>query len=528
MPMRKYSDEELDNLVVSIAFPEFEELYECRELVDDCLAGQRAIKLRGKYLPPTKWQKAHPEKYQEFLRRALFPGETKSSLDIYEGLFQLGMPYVSLPSDGRMGYIIDDASAIRDSLKQVQVRLNKEQMAHGLRLLLLEVRDSSECPFYLQEYGANKYVRSHFTDKLISGESVCDMALLNESTIINDISAWTYRRKIQLRILGLDRNMEYYQRVVSPDELQNIDISSPPKDSRTVYPAYLKKRYNKIPLVWCGSSSLSATDLEYPPMLTMANLELKLFLCMAHNSQHIYMNTQESIVITGASNNFKLADDEFVAGSVIAVPGSNVKVQYLSTNGIGFDAEEKEIERIQNSIEEKRLSLMTAKSHQSSDVITQVQSNQSAPLRTVVNISGEAITASLRHMARWMGYSENDVRSVRYTPSTEFADPRVNLSEYIALCKAVTTGDVQLLEEDLYMMGRESGYIRSKLSWEQFKRRYDFEWDERQRKQVQASTEAGNPFSNTQTTPEIKGISNNEIYRQESELRTQKDITKDV
>ena len=48
MPMKKYSDEELEKLVAGLAFPEYPELLECRDIVDDCLAGQRTIKARGK------------------------------------------------------------------------------------------------------------------------------------------------------------------------------------------------------------------------------------------------------------------------------------------------------------------------------------------------------------------------------------------------------------------------------------------------------------------------------------------------
>lgn len=495
MAVKKKNEETLDSIMIPIAFPEFQDLLECRELIDDCLAGQKTIKEKGKYLPPTKWQKKHPEKYQEFLHRALFPCETKYSLDIYEGLFHLGMPQIVLPEDGSMDYIIDDASVTRDGLKQIQVRLNKEQMSHGLRCMLLEVRDDMEKPFFIQEYAANKFLRAHFTDKFVSGESVADVILLNESRVENDLATWSYTPVIEIRVLALDRNMEYYQRVISPAELKDFNPANPPMDDRTVYPEYQGRRFNRIPFVWCGASGLSGSAMDAPPMLSMAQTELKLFLCMAHNSQHIFMNTQESIVITGASNSFKLKDDEFVAGSVVVIPGEYAKAQYLSTNGIGFDAEEKEIARLQNSIEQKRLSLMSAKSHQSGTVVGLVQNSQSAPLRTVVDVSGEALTLILRHMARWMGHKPEAVERISYTPSCEFANPRVNLSEFISLCKAVAAGDVKMLEEDLYIMAREAGFIRSKLTWDQFKKKYDLEWEEREQKGTNIPRGSGNPFA---------------------------------
>ena len=300
---------------------------------------------------------------------------------------------------------------------------------------------------------------------------------------------------MRFRILALDRNMEYYQRTIDPSELQNFDVMNPPMDGRTVYPEYFGRRFNRIPFVWCGASGLSGVSLDMPPLLSMAETELKLFLCMAHNSQHIYMNTQEAIVITGSNKGYKLQDYDFCAGSVVSIPGENVKVQYLSTNGVGFSAEEKEIERLQSSIEKKRLSLMSAKSHQSGTVVGLLQNCQSAPLRTVVTVSGNAISLILRHAANWMGYKPEEVERISYIPSQEFASERANISEFIALCKAVRSGEVKMLEEDLYAMAKESGFVHSRLSWTQFKEKYELEWEENIRRETVVSRQTGNPFA---------------------------------
>ena len=49
--------------IQGLAFPEYNELAEARQLVDDCLAGQKTIKSKEKYLPPNEWQKNHKEQY---------------------------------------------------------------------------------------------------------------------------------------------------------------------------------------------------------------------------------------------------------------------------------------------------------------------------------------------------------------------------------------------------------------------------------------------------------------------------------
>ena len=109
-------------MIEQFAFDGFQELNECRELVDDCLAGQKTIKEKKRCLPPNEWQENHPNEYKAFLRRALFPGENKYALDIYDGLFAIGKPGVKLPEDGRMDFIITHASSEGDSLNDVQLR----------------------------------------------------------------------------------------------------------------------------------------------------------------------------------------------------------------------------------------------------------------------------------------------------------------------------------------------------------------------------------------------------------------------
>lgn len=485
----KYSPLSIYREVSSFAFPEYDSLLEIREQIDDCIAGLRTNDEKQKYLKPTQWQKKHPDSFKEFLYRALFPFETKYSLDIYQGLFRLGTPNIHLPES--LQYMIKEASAKRDGLKDIQIRLNTEQMSHGLRMLLLEVRDDLEKPFFIQEYSANKFIRCHLVSK--NGETYPDIILLNESSITNDMGTLSYMPDIKIRILALDKDGFFYQRQVRQSELTGFDYKNPPRDDRTKYPKCRKVLYTRIPLVFCGASSTDPETVDVPPLLPMAQKELKLFLCMAHNSQHIFMNTQEAVVITGAPGSFKIKDNEFVAGSVVSLPGENTKVQYLSTNGVGFSAEEKEIERLQNGIEQQRLSLMSAKSHQSGTVVGLVQNSQSAPLRTIVDVSGSAITQILRHAAEWLELPEDEKMLVSYIPSTEFAEPRVNLSEFISLCKAVQENTVPMLEEDLFVTAKKSGYINNNFSWEQFKEKYDLEFEERQSKKAVTVRENGAP-----------------------------------
>ena len=493
MPVKKYSCEQIEKMIADLAFPEYRELMECRDIVDDCLAGQRTIKEKSKYLPPNDWQRAHKDQYESYLRRALFPGETKYALDIYSGLFSLGEPKITLPTDGKLDFIINNASVYGDTLKMVQMRLNAEQMSHGLRCMLLEVRGDGEKPFFIREYSAPKFLRSHFID--IDGESVADFILMDESTETYSLETFKNNIDYRLRILALDANGEYYQRAIHPSELnQNFSVKNPPQDGQTVYPSVFGKRFNRIPFVWCNASSLSGSSFDYPPMLSMADTELALYVAMANHSQHIYMNTQEILVFTGVTPDSIPKDAVFGCGSYLALKNAQADAKYVSTNGVGFTAEKEEIEQLKSDIEQKRLSLMSAKSHQSGTVVGLVQNSQSAPLRSIVGTSGQAITRILKYMAQWLGETQDAVDSIEYVPSQMFANPRVNLSEYIALCKSVYSGEVKMLEEDLYNMARESGYINTAMPWDVFKKKYEIEAEDRSRKNSVLPNTAGNPF----------------------------------
>ncbi len=495
MQIRHNTPEELKSMIRDFAFPGYNELEECRKTVDDCLAGQRTIKAKEEYLPPNKWQKTHTDEYNAFLRRAFFPGETRYALDIYEGLFCYGSPGITLPADGAMDYLINQASTYGDGLKQIQVRLNSEQMSHGLRCLLLETTANPERPFFIQEYVASKFLRAHFTK--IDGESTADFILLDESTYDYDLTQFCDVPSYKIRLLALDANGFYYQRGMSPDELKaGFDVKNPPLDERTSYPAIQGRKFRRIPFVWCGAFGLSGHTFDYPPLLSMAQMELKLYMAMAYHSQHIYMNTQEFLVFTGVGKGFNMDNITVGAGGGIAFEKPEAKAYYCSTNGVGFTAEKEEIEMLQAGIEQKRLSLMSAKSHQSGTVVGLVQNSQSAPLRQIVSISGDAITLILRYMAQWLGYSSSEIDSIVYTPSQQFANAAVNLSEFIALSKAVCDGEVKMLESDLYHLAKESGYIKDAITWEQFKQKYNIEEEARKNTRISAvNVTSGNPFT---------------------------------
>lgn len=472
--IRKKTAEEHYSSLKTYAFMEYDELLNFRTRVDDCLQGQRNIKRKAIYLPPNQWQKEHPDEYFTYVERALFYSMTSYAMRLYEGLTMSGEPEVLLPKDGRMDFLRKYATVHRRDLHALQANLNREQLAHGLRCLLAEPTQDNDRPFFIQEYCANAFLRAVFyADD--QGVSRPRMILLDESGYQFDMKRKEDEFVERFLVLGIDANGLYYQCRIKPEQWQAFDVDHPSEGGmKPVYPVFRGMPMRDIPFTWCGATSLSGSALDIPPLIDMADCEIKLFQLDAQFSQHIYQSCQETVFYKNCSKNFRLANIRYGCGAHNALP-KDVEPMVLSTNGIGFDAQRQYMDSIVAQIELRRMSIMSSKSHQSGLSVGIVQNAQTAPLRMIVDQSGAAITEQLRYIAKWMGYEDKDVDIVSYTPSKEFANIDTDLSQFVALCQSVIEGTVPMLEEDLYRMAKDNGFVNSKRTWEEFKKQWRLE-----------------------------------------------------
>jgi hypothetical protein len=499
--IKKITEEYCLGKVRDFAISEYGDLLDYRRRVDDCLQGQRNIKSKQTYLPPNQWQQEHTTEYEAYLQRALFYSMTTYAMRIYEGLTMSGFPEIILPTDGKMDFLRRWATVHKRDLHTLQANLNREQLSHGLRCMLVESQNNPDRPFFIQEFGANMFLRAYFTASQGS-ESKAKMILLDESGYSFDVKLKTDVYQPRLLVLGLDRNNEYYQcKIGLSDWGDKFDIDNPP--ATAVYPSYRGQRIDFIPFTWCGASSLSGSALDLPPLLDMADCEIKLFQLDAQYSQHLFQSSQETVFFTNTDRNFKLEDIRYGCGAHNKLP-NNVDVKVIANNGIGFEAQKNYMESIMAQIELRRMSIMSSKSHQSGTAVGIVQNAQTAPLRTIVDTSGDAITEQLRYIATWMGYAIKDISRIAYAPSKDFANADNNLSEFVSLCQSVADGSVPMLEEDLYRKAKENGYVNSKMEWKDFKIKWRLEKLERQESLGFIPQSNGNLFSKNKDNSDNK------------------------
>lgn len=467
-----------DTWRVDYAFREYLTLKNMRRQVEDCLQGQHHIKDKGgEYLPKTHWFQTHEEEYKAYVQRATFYGETGYAMRIYEGLVMAGSPEILLPADKRMDFLRDRATVYKRGLHSLQVRANRDQLAAGLRILLVEPTQDKANPFVIKEYGAWCFLRAHFIEK--DGESICKFVLMDESTEEFNIVTKKVEEVERLRVFGLDGNGWYYQCAITPGDWPKFNVDNPSESGHEpVYPYHNARKLTRIPMTWCGASSLSAVAMDIPILLDMSDLDLKLYNLDANYAQHLYQSSQETVFFTNTPRDFDLSSIYYGSGAHNALP-DGVDVKVVSVNGIGFSEQREYMNAVKEQIAQRRMSLLSSKSHTASASVGLVQSAQTSPLRTVVLTSGAAITEQLRFIAAWMGYSHDEIMQVKYTPSNEFAKIDTDLTSFVALCKAVHEGSVPMLESDLYRFAKDCGFINSGISWDDFKKQHAIEMRER-------------------------------------------------
>lgn len=468
------------NWAATYAYKEYPIVQGMRKQVEDCLQGQHHIKMKGgEYLPRTQWFMEHEKEYIAYVRRATFYGKTAYAMRVYEGLVTAGEPQIRLPEDGRMDFLRMYATVYKRDLHSLQVRLNRDQFATGLRVMLAEPTDDKDIPFVIKEYGAGSFLRAHFIS--VGGESVCKFVLMDESHMEFDMDTKQETFVEQLMVFGLDARMRYYQCRMSPADWGKFDIDdpNPPDSDLLIYPRHDGRLFNRIPMTWCGASSLSGCSLDIPILLDMSDLDLKLYNLDANYAQHLYQSSQETVFYTDTPKDFALDKIRYGSGAHNALP-PGVDVKVVSVNGIGFSEQREYMNAVKAEMSQRVMSVMSSKSHQSGASVGIVQNAQTSPIRTVVETSGDAITEQLRIIAKWMGYSPEEIAKVGYSPSNEFAKVDTDITSFVALCKAVQEGSVPMLLEDLYLFAKMCGYVNSRMDFDEFKRKHKLDMQERE------------------------------------------------
>lgn len=481
-----------------------------RERVRDVTAGAAVVKSLGgnladsyKYLIPTERQKSNADEYQRYLAMAVWPGYTGATDLTAGGLLAVGEPTWKIPPNHReLQQLIEYATPFKDGVKALQLRINRRQRIDGQCVLLMEVNSderirNGDPMFFINSYKSEKFLTAWFDFE--DGESIARFVILDESDYEFD---WIKKRRNYVnkyRLLGIDERDRYYQMAFRADQWNSIDIRNPrpaadpanPQFGEAFYPAPNGRVFNRIPLTWCNVTNLSGASYENPMLADLADLDLSIFNADAAYRQTLWLTSQPINVITGGNGDKILL--AYGAGAVHYLP-DGYKEEWLEFTGAGAGAQRTALEDLHARAIAKSMSLFgNVGSNQSGEALKIIQGAQVAPLVSMVQTSGDAITEQLRYAARWLGMSrEQAAEEVLYSPSENFARLNLSITEIMNVVNGMANNAdlVPLLEKEVRRAFVESG-LAEDMSWDEFLKAWQEEKEERQASRMLDSAELG-------------------------------------
>lgn len=396
-------------MAINSTHPEYNRYSPDWLIMRDTYAGERTVKGKGSaYLPPTSGQRLDglgqgqpgADAYAAYVSRAKFPDYVHEAVTALLGAMHHKPPEIQLPA--RMQGLMERATPQGEGLAQLLERVNREQLLTGRLGLLLDVpsgRDVTALP-YLSLYCAEAVLNWNDHDDPLAPERRLTTLVLDESSYEQDRDLeWWYRNKY--RVLRLTD--EVYETTIATDET-NLSIEG----LEYVTPSIAGRVLGEIPFDFVNVSDLSP-DPDRPPLMGLARLALTIYRAEADYRQSLFMQGQDTLVITASSD-----DDGEVrvgAGAVLRVPiGGKAEFIGVSSSGLEEQRQSLENDRMEASQRGGRLlESSLSRERESGEALKIRSASQTTNLTQIAVTGARALQSQLRRAALWMGLDPREV-----------------------------------------------------------------------------------------------------------------------
>lgn len=414
------------------------------QLILDSYEGERRVKeCRGTYLPATSGMVADglragqlgAEMYDAYLLRAVYPELIKASVDAMIGIMHRLPPVIKLPKG--MKPLQRKATKEGESLEVLLRRINEAQLLYGRIGVLVDVMTGAgpaSLPHFVT-YEATS-IKNWQTEQGPDGHYRLAMAVLKEdANEITDSLTWKTVDRRRLLISGSVARMAgvgagVYMTGVSDGQSFVVDPSN------LTIPSIGGVTMSQIPFVIIGSKDLVA-DPDVPPLLGVANLSMTIYRGEADYRQSLFMQGQETLVISGGS--FQDDDERRVgAGAIIELPvGGDAK--YIGVQSSGLSEQRQSLENDYKRAAESGAQLLEArgKAAESGDALRVRVAARTATLANVAQTGAEGLQNVLRLAAEWRGFDPNEV-SVK--PNMSFTEEAFKAQDITYFIEAILAG----------------------------------------------------------------------------------------
>lgn len=385
-------------------------------LLDVVTGGEREVKERGtEYLPQTSGQKQNTslgdEIYCAYKERAVFYSYSKDTLIAMLGVMHAKKARFELPvSLEALNEEAERPEGWRVGLNQMLREINREQLTYA-RLGLLVDMPMGDIP--TQEAIPKILMYQCFfildwsTRELDNGDIVLDYVLLAEEKPIESDNrmARIEDTAIQLRILALDQNGEYYSHTIDVDtsqqwstneQLKEFNLNTPPPDA--VYPMANGEHLTFIPFVFINVTDLRP-DIQKSPLLQLANMDVSIYRGDADWAQAYFLQGQATPVFSGVSDQ----NDQLLlgAGGNIQLSDDKAKAYFMEVSGNGLGEMRERQTGLQNYATSLGISLVDQSQPESGKALETRVGIKSAPLATVAMTGAKGLYKALQYALFW-------------------------------------------------------------------------------------------------------------------------------
>lgn len=446
-------------------------LYDCRlvqwQRCRDCWDGQDAVKGRDygrRYLPPTEGQvldgafggdssSLGTQNYKAYLQRALFYGFYADAVQMALGLAWTKEPIFEGLEGTPLEYLLTNATNEGESLCRLLYRINEAQLGIGRIGLMADMPagETNGVPQpYITTYEATA-IRNWDAGRVgdLSRETL-NLVVLDEcGPVRTGTFDWTHVERYRILSLGpIDTNEEsgpgvVYKQGVFQDYVANDgnnSISGTPyfNEEEMYTPTIQGRTLDEIPFVFINATSATSEPVD-PPLLSLADLVLSLYMLSADYHQELHASTQATLVTKCAT----LPKDKVTNEPIRLGVGSHIDLGsqadadafFLELEGKGLPALEKALQEKIKLAQQRAGEIVdqSSRGRESGSALEQRISVRTANLHAVVQSGAAGLEKLLKILAKWFNMTDDAIAAIKIKPNYVFAKSALTGVELKAL-----------------------------------------------------------------------------------------------
>lgn len=423
-------------------------------------AGEKTVKEQGvNYLPPTSGQEADGmdtlqspgyKSYKRYRARAVFPEYVEDAVEAMLGVMHHKPPVIELPD--AMEPLRERATLRNESLEMLLRRINEQQLINGRLGLLVDLlaepvnRDQGDTQPRVAtgvEQRDLPYISLYHAQNIINWDTGrrdgiqienANLVVLDESEYerTKDFN-WEWQEKFRVLVLGDPELNEpsgggLYQFATyrNSKTFSSTDLQTPSRIGQPV---------DFIPFTFINASDV-VPEPDKPPLLGLSNLCLTVYRGEADFRQALYMQGQDTLVITGAGS----SDEDIRIGAEgrLDLP-EGATAEYIGVDSGGLREMADTIDKDKNHAMQKGGQLMdsVSRERESGDALKVRVAARTATLNQIALTGAFGLEMSLKQAAEWMGL---DPDQVTVTPNLDFIDSGLEPDDIVKLITAKNQG----------------------------------------------------------------------------------------